>query len=165
MEAYISLGSNLGERERNISKGIELLAGEFGEIKRQSNVYETEAWGEPKQPPFLNCVVCMDTQKTPDELLKTTKAIEQSAGRIESSDRWSPRVLDLDILVYGDKIVNQPDLIIPHPLMAKRKFVLIPLSEIAAQVKVPGHHMTVRDLLNNCIDNNRVVFYKTAGEM
>lgn len=132
--SYIGLGSNLGNREKNISRAIELLQKRKGvEVKKVSSLCETKPAGGPPQGKFLNGVVAIETSLPPRELLKCLKEIEKAVGRKPSKVKWGPREIDLDILLYGDKKVDEPELKIPHPEMHRRGFVLKPLLEIAPQ--------------------------------
>jgi 2-amino-4-hydroxy-6-hydroxymethyldihydropteridine diphosphokinase len=128
---YIGLGSNLGDRKANLSEAVRLL-GELGSVVRQSNIMETEPWGYTDQPMFLNMAVALETGLAPLELLKATQRIEKQMGR-EPSVQWGPRLIDIDMLMYGDIHLNTPELTLPHPRMAERDFVMIPLGEIEAQ--------------------------------
>lgn len=125
---YIGLGSNLGDRKANLTEAIRLL-GELGSVVRQSNVMETEPWGYADQPMFLNMAVALNTSLPPLELLTATKRIEKQMGRVPSV-QWGPRLIDIDILLYGDVRLNTPDLTLPHPRMLERDFVLIPLRDL-----------------------------------
>lgn len=138
---YLSLGSNMGQRRRLIKKAIAMLSQNVGTIVAQSSVIETEAWGFSSQQKFLNAVVSIDTSLTPRQLLEATQAIEQQLGRTHKTQKdeegrpvegqtYSDRYIDIDILLYDDIVVNEPDLKIPHPLMHERPFVMLPLREI-----------------------------------
>lgn len=127
---YLGLGSNLGNRKKNIKKALGYLAKTRGiKIEKTSRLYETEPIGGPPQGKFLNAAVRIKTSLSPQLLLKSIKKIENDLGRKESV-RWAPREIDLDILLYGDRIIKQKNLIIPHPRMFEREFVLKPLREI-----------------------------------
>ncbi|MBP6943480.1 MAG: 2-amino-4-hydroxy-6-hydroxymethyldihydropteridine diphosphokinase [Candidatus Omnitrophica bacterium] len=130
--AFIALGSNLGDRRANIMKAIELLksAGKV-EIMKVSSLHETEPEGGPPQGKFLDGAAEIRTELSPHELLAHLKQVEQETGRRPSGVRWGPREIDLDILLYGDLTVNDPDLTIPHPLLHLRAFMAGPLAEIA----------------------------------
>jgi 2-amino-4-hydroxy-6-hydroxymethyldihydropteridine diphosphokinase len=144
---YLSIGSNLGDREKNLSRSIELLeqAGIF--VKKRSSVYETEPWGEKNQPLFLNMALEVETEFKPQELLRVLKNVETEVGR-EKSYVWGPRIIDLDILLYNHIIVNEDTLKIPHPFMHERDFVLRPLDEIAPDVMHPLLKMNIHELLS-----------------
>lgn len=126
--SYIALGSNLGDPEANVQQAIQLLAG-LGKITKQSRLYRTAPWGVLDQPEFVNAVIQLETDLSPRQLLERTQDIEKQMGR-ETTYKWGPRLIDLDILTYDDMQVNEPDLTIPHPYMKERSFVMIPLQEI-----------------------------------
>lgn len=127
---YIGIGSNLGRRRRNIETAIKELQ-KFGiRVVKVSGIYETEPQGGPVQGKFLNCCARIKTSHNPRDLLKIFKTIEKGMGRLRGA-RFGPRVIDLDILLYGDRRINRRDLKVPHPRMMARDFVLLPLSEIA----------------------------------
>jgi len=129
---YLSLGSNSGDREENLSQVLALLSQEV-KLEKASSIYETEPMGYKEQPLFLNLACQVATDLNPGELLELAKRIEKKLGRIPGFPD-SPRPIDIDILFYDDKIVAMPDLIIPHPRIQERAFVLIPLSEIAPEL-------------------------------
>ena len=130
--AYLGLGSNLGDREANIRKAISLIGKKVGLVLRQSSLIETEPWGFESSNKFLNAVILCETPLTPRQLLKVTQSIERQLGRRRksTSSSYSDRPIDIDILLYDDLTVDEPDLKIPHPLMQQRDFVMIPLQEI-----------------------------------
>ena len=130
--AYLGLGSNLGDREANIRKAISLIGKKVGLVLRQSSLIETEPWGFESSNKFLNAVILCETTLTPRQLLKVTQSIERQLGRRKKSlaSSYSDRPIDIDILLYDDLTVDEPDLKIPHPLMQQRDFVMIPLQEI-----------------------------------
>ena len=139
--AYLGLGSNLGDREANIRKAISLIGKKVGLVLRQSSLIETEPWGFESSNKFLNAVILCETTLTPRQLLKVTQSIERQLGRRKKSPSssspsssapvsYSDRPIDIDILLYDDLTVDEPDLKIPHPLMQQRDFVMIPLQEI-----------------------------------
>lgn len=130
---YLSLGSNLGDRESNILHAIELINERVGEVIRRSSLIETEPWGFDSENKFLNGVICCETTLTPRQVLRKTQKIERDMGRKKktvNSQLYSDRPIDIDILLYDDLTVDEPDLKIPHPLMQERDFVMIPLNEI-----------------------------------
>ena len=132
----MGLGSNLGNREENIRKAILLIGERVGTVLRQSSLIETEPWGFESENKFLNGVILCETQLTPRQLLKVTKKIERDLGRKKKSASshfshlYKDRPIDIDILLYDDLTIDEPDLKIPHPLMQQRDFVMIPLNEI-----------------------------------
>ena len=129
-QTYISIGSNLGDPAAQVRAAVDGLRS-LGEVKSVSSIYLTEPWGENKaQPYFANAVVSLETALSPVELLRSLKAAERVIGRKPSAERWGPRLIDFDILTYGDQVVNEPFLIIPHQYMFERAFVLVPLAEI-----------------------------------
>ncbi|HEX9935174.1 MAG TPA: 2-amino-4-hydroxy-6-hydroxymethyldihydropteridine diphosphokinase [bacterium] len=152
----MGLGSNLGNRENAIQGAIQALEQweGIGDL-RCSSIYETEPWGVPFQRAFLNCAVECQTDLRPNALLEACKRIEASLGRIKGP-RWGPRSVDVDILLYGDEVVRTEGLIVPHPKIAERRFVLIPLDELAGNAVVPGTGKTVRMLLDACPDKGSV---------
>lgn len=132
-KVYLSLGANIGNRKRAMRQAIEKLDELVGSVVRQSELYETKPWGFESPNDFINCCVLVDTPLAPRQLLETTQHIERELGRVEktSSDyEYHDRVIDIDILLYDDIKVDEPDLKIPHPLMYERDFVMTPLKEI-----------------------------------
>ena len=127
----MSLGSNLGDRQDNLHKAIDLIGQRVGPVIRQSSFIETEPWGFESQNKFLNGAILCETTLTPRQLLRTTQKIERELGRKKkTSHLYHDRPIDIDILLYDDLTIDEPDLKIPHPLMEQRDFVMIPLSEI-----------------------------------
>ena len=142
---YLSLGSNVGDRAANLRSAIERLA-EAGTVQATSGFYETEPVDFRDQPWFLNCVVALETGKTPRHLLAHALAIEEGMGRRRTRDK-GPRTIDIDILLFGDRVIDEPGLKIPHPAMHERRFVLEPLAEIAPGAIHPTLRKTARQLL------------------
>lgn len=129
---YLSLGSNLGDRRKTLCEAIEMIAKAVGEVSGRSSFYETEPWGFASENAFVNAAVCCRTELTPREVLHRTQEIERELGRTEKSCAgcYHDRTIDIDILLYDDVHIDEPDLKIPHPLMRQRDFVMMPLGEI-----------------------------------
>ncbi len=144
--AYIGIGSNLGNRQENCLRAIELLQKKGIIVTKRSSLYKTEPWGVKDQPRFINMAVEIDTSLEPKELLKILKNIEKELGR-EKSSKWGPRIIDLDILLFDDIILNEDNLKIPHPLMQERDFVLRPLCEIAPDIYHPLLKLSMYELM------------------
>jgi 2-amino-4-hydroxy-6-hydroxymethyldihydropteridine diphosphokinase len=142
---YLSLGSNLGDRGTNLRAALARLA-EAGTVKAASGFYETEPVDVREQPWFLNCVVALETSKTPQDLLALALAIEEAMGRRRARDK-GPRLIDIDILLFGDRVIDEPGLRVPHPAMHERRFVLEPLAAIASGAVHPTIKKTVEELL------------------
>ena len=137
--AYIGIGSNLDDPRRQVESAITMLNELPGcHVLRQSSMYESAPFGGVEQADFINAVVELETAVPPAILLACVKELERSRGRNPKAQRWGPRVLDLDILVYGDQVVESTELQIPHPGIAERNFVLLPLREIAPDLVIPG---------------------------
>ena len=157
-KAYLSAGSNLGDRLANLREGVSRLQGAGISVTRISSCFETEPIALPDQPWFLNLAMELETRFTPHQLLACCLWIEEQQGRVRSIPKRS-RTLDLDILLYEDLILEDPRLIIPHPDMAGRRFVLQPLAQIAPDQVHPTLKMTIRSLLDNCPDRSTVRCY------
>jgi 2-amino-4-hydroxy-6-hydroxymethyldihydropteridine diphosphokinase len=134
---YLGLGSNLGDRLANLARAVEGLDKSGVHVVRSSRVYETEPVGGPPQPRYLNAVVEVTTDLETADLLRTCLEIESELGRTRG-ERWGPRVIDIDLLTYGDREIDEPDLVVPHPRMHERAFVLVPLLELDADPPLPG---------------------------
>jgi 2-amino-4-hydroxy-6-hydroxymethyldihydropteridine diphosphokinase len=146
--AYIALGTNLGERLENLKRAVELINKEDAlEVKSLSSVYETKPIGGPEQGNFLNACALIKSELTPTMLLLKLLEIENIMGRVRE-ERWGPRIIDLDLLVYENVSMNTPLLELPHPRLTERDFVLIPLSDIAPDLVITGSGKTVYNLLS-----------------
>ncbi|MEL7626222.1 MAG: 2-amino-4-hydroxy-6-hydroxymethyldihydropteridine diphosphokinase [Anaerolineaceae bacterium] len=152
--AYLGLGTNLGDRKENLRRAIEAIAQKM-QVCKQSSLYETAAWGYTEQPDFLNQVVQVETDMSPLRLLNFLKKTEVELGRVENF-RYGPRLIDIDILFYDDLVRNTTRLQIPHQRLAERAFVMIPLNEIAPDLKHPGLGKTVAELLAELPDKSGV---------
>lgn len=135
MTAFVGLGSNVGDRLLNIESALSKL-NEIGEVTKRSSIYETDPVGPP-QPEFLNAVCEIETSLSARDLLGALKRIEIEVGRVPR-DRWGPREIDLDLLLYGDEVIDEPGLTVPHPELTNRPFVLVPLLEIAPDLELPS---------------------------
>lgn len=148
-EVYLGLGTNLGDKENNLNLAMDEIRKRVGEITSLSAFYATEPWGFDSQNSFLNAVCKAHTTLSPFEVLSTTQAIEKDLGRIRKSvgGQYSDRPIDIDILLYDGLVLNTPELVIPHPLMHQRAFVMEPLTEIAPELVHPVLHRSMKEIL------------------
>ncbi|HMK55169.1 MAG TPA: 2-amino-4-hydroxy-6-hydroxymethyldihydropteridine diphosphokinase [Dissulfurispiraceae bacterium] len=151
---YIGIGSNLGDKEGYCRDAVERMAPEGVRVRKISRPYCTKPWGVEDQPYFVNMAVEAETDLSPELLLSALKKIEIEMGR-QAGERWGPRLIDLDILFYGDSIISLPELEIPHPLMHKREFALLPLLEIAPDLLHPVLKASIRQLVNSLAKEER----------
>ncbi len=157
MPVYLSVGSNLGDRQANLEAIRSALPPEV-EVLQASAIYKTEPWGYTDQPDFLNQVLLVGTSLAPWALLAYLKGIEQALGR-EPGIRFGPRLVDIDIIFYDDLILQEEELTIPHPRFQERAFVLVPLAEISPDLLIPGSDQTAADLLKG-LDTTGVELYQ-----
>lgn len=153
---YLSMGANLGEPRAQIEKGIDELNAHAVDVTKRSSWYETEPVGVADQPWFANLALCAETSRSPQELLRVCKSIEAEVGR-QPSARFGPRHLDIDILLYGDRIIDSDELTVPHPRMHKRRFVLVPLLEIAPELTDPVSHEPYAEILRRLDEGKKVL--------
>ena len=149
--AYLLLGSNLGDRAALLRQARARLAATAGLIEAESGLYETAAWGREDQPAFLNQALAVRTALSPADLLAACLATEQQAGR-QRLEHWGSRTLDVDVLFFGEEIIDMPGLQVPHPRLAERRFALVPLAEIARSLRHPQLGETIGTLLARCPD-------------
>jgi len=154
-QLFLSLGGNLGNTREIFEGAYPLIEKKIGKISVYSSIYQTEAWGPIPQADFLNQVILVSTTLAPQACLTEMLAIEKEFGR-ERKERWGPRTLDLDILYYSDVTIAEADLTVPHPRIAERKFILIPLVEIAPFYEDPASGKSMTALLAACADESNV---------
>lgn len=158
-KVFLLIGGNIGDRLQNLNQAITGLSATCGPVIQQSAVYETAAWGNTDQAAFLNQALVLSTSLTARELISTILSIEEEMGR-RRMEKFGPRVIDIDILFFNDEIMNEPNLTIPHPQLQNRRFVLVPLHEIAPALVHPVLHKTIEQLLAECPDELEVKAYE-----
>jgi 2-amino-4-hydroxy-6-hydroxymethyldihydropteridine diphosphokinase len=154
--AFLGLGTNLGDREENLKKAIVNISAFAGEVISFSQIYETEPWGFRSEDHFFNMVIQIKTNLKPVDLLKQLLKIEIQMGRARGTEMYSSRIIDIDILLYENEIINKPYLKVPHPMIQERKFVLVPLCDIAPGMIHPVLNKTFKILLEECDDESIV---------
>ena len=157
--SFLLLGSNLGNRKINFEAARNLIEQECGAIIQLSSLYETAAWGKTDQPPFLNQAMEIETELSAEQLIKQLLKIEKMMGR-ERKEKYDPRIIDIDILLFNEEQYDLPFLKIPHPEMQNRRFALIPLAEIAANSRHPVSGKSISQLLKECPDKLDVTKYQ-----
>jgi len=158
INVYLLLGSNLGNRLLLLQKAIEYIKAETGQVLAQSHIYETQSWGKTDLPDYLNQVLFIGTELAPQVLLNKLLQIELLLGRLRE-EKWGARTIDIDILFYGDQIINEHTLIVPHPQLQNRRFTLVPLAELAPELMHPLLKKTVKTLLFELKDNLQIKKY------
>jgi 2-amino-4-hydroxy-6-hydroxymethyldihydropteridine diphosphokinase len=158
-KAFLGIGSNLGDRLKSLKDAKDRIEESIGSVILASSVYETDPWGFESDEKFLNMVLCVETILLPSGLLGRILMIESQLGRIRSENLNRSREIDIDILLYDNEIVNDAAIVVPHPRMHERRFVLVPLVEIAPSVIHPVLNKSAKSLLKSCKDNNKVRKY------
>lgn len=154
-KTYLLLGSNIGNSKAKLARAITQIENQIGSVTRQSNLYSTAAWGNTKQPDFLNQVIVVDTKLTALQTLQSILVIEKKMGRIRM-EKNAPRIIDIDILFFNKQIIDQAELAVPHPQIQNRRFVLVPLNQLSPNLKHPLLKKTVHQLLIHCPDKLNV---------
>ena len=157
---YLLLGSNLGDRKKQMDEALDLIPEMIGQVTKRSSFYETEPWGFSSEEFFLNIAMQTLTSLSPEEVMRKIDEIEKRFGRERADSGYSSRTMDIDILFYDDLVLDQDILKIPHPMLKDRRFVLVPLNEIAHELIHPVFRKTIGELLENCTDTKDVRKYK-----
>lgn len=150
-KAYLLTGGNLGDRAANLSRARELIGLHAGSVVAASSLYETAAWGNEDQPAFLNQALVIETELSPRRLIRRLLKLEKQMGRVRE-EKYGPRLIDIDILLYDQQVHQYPLLTLPHPALPQRRFALMPLAEIAPGLIHPVLNMSIRELLSECPD-------------
>jgi 2-amino-4-hydroxy-6-hydroxymethyldihydropteridine diphosphokinase len=158
---YLVIGGNLGDREFYLSNGLSQIAAQIGTVEKVSAVYETASWGNTGLNPFLNQVVYVRSALSARAALEACLQIEQRMGRVRD-EKWGSRTIDIDLLFFNDEIIREEHLTIPHPYLHQRRFVLLPLYEIAPTYRHPVLNLTIGELLENCTDTLPVSIFAPA---
>ncbi|WP_276359877.1 2-amino-4-hydroxy-6-hydroxymethyldihydropteridine diphosphokinase [Daejeonella sp. H1SJ63] len=148
---FLLLGSNMGDSKQYIADAIYMIGEKIGKVEKQSSLYQTASWGKSDQPDFINQAIELRTELNPESLLKSILEIEKLLGR-QRSEKWGSRTIDIDILLYEDQIIDDPDLKIPHPFLPERRFALMPLHEIAPDFIHSASGKTIEQLLLELTD-------------
>lgn len=163
INVYLGLGSNVGDRMGQLRKATELISKNIGKVAKKSHFYETQPWGNKEQDPFINQVLMVNTTLDPRDILKEITQIEREMGRArKETEKWGPRTIDVDILLYGKRVVRDKGLEVPHPELHKRAFVLVPLMEIAPDYEHPILKKQIDELFMDCDDESDVVMLELS---
>ena len=154
---YLGIGGNIGNKQNNFENVYQIIENELGRIKIASSIYETPPWGFQSEDTFWNSVIKIETSKSPEELLSKIHLIEVKFGRKRGNEKYSSREMDIDILYFDDIFIETETLIIPHPRIQQRKFVLVPLNEIAPNLQHPLLRFTTIEMLENCMDESVIL--------
>jgi 2-amino-4-hydroxy-6-hydroxymethyldihydropteridine diphosphokinase len=154
---FLLLGGNLGDKEQNLQQAIHLLEQKLSSTAKKSSIYVTAAWGNEDQPDFYNQAIEINTTLSAVDVLKIVLETEEQLGRKRTNDKWQERIIDIDILFYNQDVIHLPELKIPHPFIQERKFVLIPMNEIASNFIHPIFKKTIKQLLDACKDPLEVI--------
>ncbi len=154
---YLSLGSNLGNKLQNLEAAQKLIGIQLGSIGSVSQVYESNSWGYFSENTFYNCCLSVTTTMDPGSLMEGIWSIERILGRVREGRGYADRLIDIDLLLYGNEVVDDPGLNVPHPKMEERRFVLEPLVEIAADMVHPLNGLTIREMLEKCQDPGKIM--------
>jgi 2-amino-4-hydroxy-6-hydroxymethyldihydropteridine diphosphokinase len=157
-KAFLLIGGNIGDREKNLAKAREWILLQTGKIIAESSLYETAAWGNTDQPAYLNQALIIETTFTARQLIRHLLKIEKLMGRLRK-EKYDPRIIDIDILLFNNEIHDYPLLKLPHPEMQNRRFALLPLAEIAPTIIHPVLNKTIKQLLQDCTDDLPVIKY------
>jgi 2-amino-4-hydroxy-6-hydroxymethyldihydropteridine diphosphokinase len=151
INVFLLLGSNLGDRQLFLKKAIDLIENDIADISKASSIYETQSWGKTDAPDYLNQVILLETSLSAQAILQKILNIEHLLGR-QREEKWGSRTIDIDILFYGDSVINEPGLHIPHPELHNRRFTLEPLAEIAPDFKHPVLNKSILTIKNELVD-------------
>jgi len=154
--AYFSMGSNLGDRKENLARAMAILEERTGSRVSRSPVYRTEPWGYQSDHHYYNCCLAFPTELSPRILLRILQQVEKDLGRMRAGNEFSDRIIDIDLLLLGQTVINEPGLVVPHPRLAQRRFVLQPLADIAPAVVHPVLGQSISELLADCPDQSEV---------
>jgi 2-amino-4-hydroxy-6-hydroxymethyldihydropteridine diphosphokinase len=152
IDVFLLLGSNLGDRGTYLQKAVTLIETDLGPVSKKSSIYETAAWGKTDEPNYLNQVICVNTELSARQVLEKVLNIENKLGRVRE-EKWGSRIIDIDILFYGQDIIREPGLIVPHPELHNRMFTLAPLNEIAPDLQHPVFKKSIFNLKSELKDN------------